>query len=96
MFEDVGPPLILFKTLKNTELGAGSVELADDGSVVLRSVMKKVTESMLVSYPRSALGKWTPNREAVRYTREELAGREVVLFEGGSALDVEAVVALAG
>ena len=87
-------PLITFKTLKNTELGALSVERTEDGSIVLRDVLKKVTESMLTSYPPTWLGKWTPNRAAIRYTMEELEGRDFKRFEGGQALDVDGLLAL--
>ena len=88
-------PLVTFKTLTNTELGACSVALSEDGSIILRDVVKRVTESMLTSYPRSQLGLWTPNRAALRYTREEIAGRDVKRFDSGEALDLEAVLSLA-
>lgn len=89
-------PLVTFKTLTNTELGAESVEAAPDGSIVFRGVLKLVTESMLTSYPRSALGTWTPNRAAVRYSRDEIAGRGARKFPGGEPLGLDALVALAG
>ncbi len=88
-------PLVTFKTLTNTELGARSIALSEDGSIVLRDVLKRVTESMLTSYPRSQLGLWTPNRAALRYTREEMAGRDVKRFDSGEALDLDAVLSLA-
>jgi hypothetical protein len=96
MSETVAPPLVLFTTRTNTELGAARVELADDGSIVLRDVCKKVTENMLSSYPRAMLGHWTPNRAALRYPRDEIAERKVRRFEGGDPLDADALVALAG
>jgi len=89
-------PLITFKTLTNTDLGAEGVERAEDGSIVLRGVLKKVTESMLTSYPRSQLGSWTPNRVAIRYSPEQLAGREVRRFDTGEPLDLDGLLALAG
>ena len=88
-------PLILFTTRTNTELGAESVAV-DGDDIVLGGVLKKVTEAMLASYPRTMLGKWTPNRYAVRYPRAEIAERKVKNFETGAALDVDAVVGLAG
>ena len=88
-------PLVTFKTLTNTELGAESIEVAGDGSIVFRGVLKQVTEAMLTSYPRSALGTWTPNRAAVRYGRDEVAKRDVRDFATGKALDIAAVLALA-
>ena len=88
-------PLILFKTLTNTELGALSVRTDDDGSVIFEGVLKQVTEGMLTSYPRTQLGHWLPNRYAVRYSREEAAGRGVKKFDTGAELDLDAVLALA-
>jgi hypothetical protein len=88
-------PLVTFKTLTNTELGAESIEVAGDGSIVFRGVRKQVTESMLTSYPRSALGTWTPNRAALRYGRGEVAQRGVRNFATGEALDVDGILALA-
>ena len=96
MSDVVAPPLVLFTTRTNTELGAAKIELADDGSIVFRDVCKKVTESMLQSYARTMLGKWTPNRAALTYTRDEIADRKVRNFESGDALDVDALVKLAG
>ena len=87
-------PLFTFKTLKNTALGALRIERDEDGSVVLTGILKLVTESMLQSYPRSVLGKWTPNRARVRYSAEEAEGRDWKGFESGEALDVEGVLAL--
>lgn len=89
-------PLIIFKTIKNTELGATSVRVNEDDSVSLVGVVKLITENMLTSYPRTALGTWTPNRASVRYTRDELAGRGVRRFSDDQALGVDEVVALAG
>lgn len=89
-------PLILFKTLKNTELGAERISLEEDGTVVFHGVLKKVTEGMLTSYPRTLLGHWLPNRLAVRYTRDEAAARAVRKFDSGEALDLDGILALAG
>lgn len=91
----VSPPLIVFKTRTNTELGAASISFEDDGTVVLGGVRKKVTEGMLTSYPRSVLGEWTPNRVAIRYSADELADRKVHHFESGEPLDAEALKKLA-
>ena len=88
-------PRVLFKTLTNTELGAESVEAGPDGSIVFHGVLKQVTEAMLTSYPRSALGTWTPNRAAVRYGRDQIAQRGVRDFASGRALDPDAIRALA-
>ncbi|MBJ18432.1 MAG: hypothetical protein GY910_16295 [bacterium] len=87
-------PLITFKTLKNTELGAESITLEEDGSIVLTGVLKKVTESMLQSYPRTQLGKWTPNRAGLRYTPEEASTRDFKRLDNGDSLDLEAALAL--
>jgi hypothetical protein len=87
-------PTILFKTLKNTELGAESVHRDEDGSVVVTGVLKKVTESMIQSYPRIRLGKWTHNRLYIRYTAEDAKGRDWKRHDNGEALDLEAVLAL--
>ncbi|MFP6562853.1 MAG: hypothetical protein VCB78_13370 [Myxococcota bacterium] len=89
-------PRILFKTRSNTELGAGGVALGEDGSIMFEGVLKQVTESMLTSYPRNLLGCWTTNRASLRYTREEIADRKVRDFASGEALDLDAVLALAG
>ena len=88
-------PRITFKTFTNTELGAESIEATSDGSIVFRGVLKQVTEAMLTSYPRTALGTWTPNRAAVRYARAEIAKRGVRDFATGRALDLDALLALA-
>ena len=89
-------PMIIFKTLKNTELGAESIAVDEqDGSIVLTGVLKKVTESMLQSYPRTQLGKWTPNRAALRYTRDEAANCDFKRLDNGESLDLEAALALA-
>lgn len=88
-------PILTFKTLKNAELGATSVRVNDDDTISLVGVVKLINESMLTSYPRTALNTWTPNRAAVRYSREEMAGRDVKEFPSGKALDVDAIAALA-
>jgi hypothetical protein len=88
-------PLILFKTLTNTELGAESVRTDADGSVIFEGVLKQVTEGMLTSYPRDQLGQWLPNRYAVRYSREDAAKRDVKRFDSGEALDLDGILALA-
>lgn len=87
-------PLFTFKTRTNTELGARSASVAEDGSIVFHDVLKIVTESMLQSYPRTQLGRWTPNRLALRFERDELDEREVKNFETGAALDLDALLAL--
>ena len=87
-------PVVTFKTLKNTELGAESIAREDDGSIVVTGILKKVTESMLQSYPRTQLGKWTPNRARIRYTAEEAQGREWKRFDNGESIYVEAALAL--
>lgn len=87
-------PLFTFKTLKNAELGAESVAQAEDGSIVVTGVLKKVTESMLQSYPRVQLGKWTPNRESIRFTREQAEGREFKRLDNGADLNVDGLLAL--
>ena len=48
---ETATPRITFTTLKNTELGATSISLGEDGSVSLCGVLKKVTESMLTLVP---------------------------------------------
>lgn len=88
-------PLVTFKTRTNTELGAQSISVAEDGSILFHDVLKKVTESMLTSYPRSQLGTWTPNRAALRFDRDEIAGRGAKNFKTGEALDLEDLLALA-
>ena len=87
-------PLFTFKTLKNTELGAESIRRDDDGSIVLTGVLKMVTESMLQSYPRTQLGKWTPNRASLRYSAEEAQGRDFKRVDTGESIDLEAALAL--
>ena len=87
-------PTIIFKTLKNTELGAESIEKDADGGVVLTGVLKKVTESMLQSYPRKQLGKWTTNRKRVRYTAEQAAGRDYKRFDNGESISLEEALSL--
>lgn len=88
-------PILLFNTRTNTELGAQGVSVDDDGTVVFTGVVKKVTESMILSYPRTMLGEWTPNRAALRFSRDELGDRSVKRFDNGEALDLDAVLALA-
>jgi len=95
MFEASGDPIVLFSTRTNTELGAQTVSVDEDGSLILGGVLKKVTESMLTSYPRAMLGKWTPNRAALRYPKDEITDRRIKSFGTGEELDVEAVLALA-
>lgn len=87
-------PLITFKTLKNTELGAQSIALDEDGSVVLKGVLKMVTESMLQSYPRTQLGKWTPNRAGLRYSREEAGTCDFKRYDTGEAIDLDTALSL--
>lgn len=89
-------PLVLFTSRANAELGAQSIEIDSNGDIVLRGVVKKVTESMILSYPRTMLGEWTPNREAVRYSRDEISDRRVKRFDSGEDLDLDALIALAG
>ena len=91
----VAPPLIVFLTRTNTELGAASISFEADGTVVFEGVRKKVTEGMLSSYPRSVLGAWTPNRAAIRYPADELGERRVRRFDSGEPLDLEALKQLA-
>lgn len=88
-------PTILFKTRTNTELGAQSVEVMPDGSIVFRDVLKKVTESMLTSYPRTQLGTWTPNRAALRFDRDEIEERQPRKFDSGDVLGTDELVAMA-
>lgn len=95
MSENDATPLVTFVTRMNTELGAGGIKVVDDGQVVMVNVLKKVTEAMLTSYARSMLGKWTPNRAAIRYPRQEIALRRVTKFDTGDELDLDGVLALA-
>ena len=95
MSEADATPLITFSTRTNSELGAQSISIAADGSIVLGGVLKKVTESMLTSYPRELLGTWTPNRAAIAYPRDEIAQRRIKRFDGGEELDLDAILALA-
>jgi hypothetical protein len=95
MSEAEATPLITFSTRTNSELGAEGLSITADGSVVLEGVLKKVTESMLTSYPRDMLGTWTPNRAAIAYPRDEIAQRRVTKFDSGEELDLEAILALA-
>ena len=87
-------PLVTFKTLKNTELGAESIERDDDGSIVVSGILKKVTESMLQSYPRTQLGKWTPNRARIRFSAEQARDRDWRRVDDGASIDVEQALAL--
>ena len=87
------PPLVLFTTRGNSELGAEAVHF-DGDDVVFQEVLKRVTESMLGSYPRSLLGKWTPNRAALRYPANEIGNRRVTKFDSGDALDLDALRAM--
>lgn len=87
-------PKIVFKTLKNTELGAESIERDEDGSIVLTGILKKVTESMLTSYPRTQLGKWTPNRARIRYSPEQAKERNLRRFDTGEQIDVDTALSL--
>ncbi len=91
----VPPPLFLFLTRTNSELGAASVSLEADGTLVFGDVSKKVTEGMMSSYPRSVLGEWTPNRAAIRFTSDELGDRKVRNFGSGELLDLDALKKLA-
>jgi hypothetical protein len=88
-------PLVIFKTLTNTELGAEHVVVDTNGDIVLRDVLKKVTESMLTSYPRTQLGLWTPNRAAIRYTADQIEARDVRRFDTGKKLTLAEIKALA-
>jgi hypothetical protein len=89
-------PLVLFKTRTNSELGAQTITIDEsDGSIVFHDVLKKVTEAMLTSYPRTQLGCWTPNRASIRFSRDEIAERDVRKFDGGDKLDADAIAALA-
>jgi hypothetical protein len=49
---------------------------------------------MLQSYPRVQLGKWTPNRESIRFTREQAEGREFKRLDNGAELNVDGLLAL--
>ncbi len=84
-------PNFLFKTRTNTELGAESVEVDGDGSVLLRGVVKLVTESMLTSYPRALLGHWTPNRASIRFSADEIADRRITKAGSSDPLDLDAL-----
>lgn len=88
-------PLVVFKTLTNTELGAQRVVVDRNGDIVLRDVLKKVTESMLTSYPRTQLGLWTPNRAAIRYKADQIEARDVRRFDTGKKLSLSEIMALA-
>ncbi len=88
-------PLFTFKTRTNTELGAQSVSVAEDGAIVFHDVLKIVTESMLQSYPRTLLGTWTPNRAALKFDPDEIVGREAKDLKTGQPLDLDALIALA-
>ena len=95
MSESDATPILIFSTRTNTELGAQSISIADDGSVVLGGVLKKVTESMLTSYPRDMLGKWTPNRASIAYPQDEIAQRRIKKFGDGQELELSAILELA-
>ena len=95
MSEFDSKPLVLFKTLTNTELGAEHVRIDSNGDVILVDVLKKVTESMLTSYPRTQLGLWTPNRAALRFKPDQVDGRDVRRFDTGKKLSLAEVKALA-
>ena len=95
MSEFDSKPLVLFKTLTNTELGAERVRIDANGDVVLVDVLKKVTESMLTSYPRTQLGLWTPNRAAIRFKADQVEGRDVRRFDTGKKLSLSEVKKLA-
>jgi len=82
-------PLFTFKTRTNTELGAQSASVANDGSIIFHNVLKMVTESMLSSYPRAQLGTWTPNRLALRFDRDEIAAREPKDISTKASLDLD-------
>jgi len=87
-------PTLVFKTLKNTELGAESIRRDDDGSVVVTGILKKVTESMLQSYPRIQLGKWTPNRAYIRYSADDAKARDWRRHDNGESIDLEQALSL--
>ena len=87
-------PVVTVKTPKNTELGALEIARDDDGSVVVTGILKLVTESMLQSYPRSVLGKWTPNRARIRYSADEATGREWKNHATGESIDLETALTL--
>jgi hypothetical protein len=95
MSEFDSKPIVLFKTLTNTELGAERVRVDANGDVILVDVLKKVTESMLTSYPRTQLGLWTPNRAAVRYKKSEIDGRDIRRFDTGKKLSYDEIKTLA-
>lgn len=95
MSEFDAKPLVLFKTLTNTELGAEKIVVDKNGDIVLRDILKKVTESMLTSYPRTQLGLWTPNRAALRYKADQIEARDVRSFATGKKLSLAEVKALA-
>lgn len=88
-------PIVVFKTLTNTELGAERIVVDANGDVVLRDILKKVTESMLTSYPRTQLGLWTPNRAAIRYKADQIEARDVRRFDSGKKLSLAEIKALA-
>ena len=95
MSEFDSKPLVLFKSMTNTELGAEHVRIDTNGDVILVDVLKKVTESMLTSYPRTQLGLWTPNRAALRFKKSEIEGRDVRRFDTGKRLSLDEIKALA-
>lgn len=95
MSEFDAKPIVVFKTLTNTELGAERIVVDANGDIVLRDVLKKVTESMLTSYPRTQLGLWTPNRAAIRYKPDQIDARDVRRFDDGRKLTLAEIKALA-
>ena len=95
MSEFDAKPLVLFKTPTNTELGAQKIRVDANGDVVLVDVLKKVTESMLTSYPRTQLGLWTPNRAAIRFKADQIDGRDIRRFDSGKKLSLAEVKQLA-
>lgn len=95
MFESIAEPLIIFSTRTNTELGAQKLSVDEEGFIILEGVVKKVTESMLTSFPLHMLGRWTTNRISIRYPREEITQRRVKKFGSAEELDLEGILALA-
>ena len=89
------PPIVLFTTRTNTELGAEAVRF-ENGEVVFTQILKRVNDAMLSSYPRTMLGKWTPNRASLRYREDEMSDHSVRSFESGEPLDLDGLRALAG
>ena len=94
MSEFDATPILTFSTRTNTELGAQGLSVSDDGAIILTGVLKKVTESMLTSYPREQLGSWTPNRSSIAYPRDEIMDRKIKTFPEGKELDLDQILAL--